>query len=217
MEALGEHAPICLEVEGTEVHSVSSMLTSLSGAYSTFRRGFTKERLLRFWLVGIVLTLAGCEQNKPTAPTADAVNGELTRELAESLLNKSFGSDAVVEVALTRPGYDELKGLGLLQTGGTFTDPKAIEAATGMKVVSGGTRLRLAKVNANVFDAIVPRKIKAVTGIATNQLTGHKEVEYVFENVFKDGNQEIVRCFERTEEAQATFRKYDDGWRIVKE
>jgi hypothetical protein len=169
-----------------------------------------KKSTLTLTLTLIACLLAGCDKRK----------GELTRSLAAEILNEQLARPSVTELQFNDSGIERAKSDGIIQASGPgmlpdyyfFTDK-------GLKMVSSvisENRTHYVPFANSSFRLKSPigERVREVTGISAIQAAGVSSVDYVTDYLFPSELQPVKQYFFSGRKATATFRKYDDGWRV---
>jgi len=165
--------------------------------------------LARFGCFFAAVMLLGCGQQTNAAETADvdATAKELSRPLAMALLNreaKFATTDKIYNI--NGPAFARAQSDGVWEKGGGWWQPTTAGAKYFVAVSLAATTLRHP----------LHREVTKVTGITDGPQPGVKVAEFTWH--FTDLTEPIAAYTgARTDEhaGQATFRRYDDGWRVV--
>jgi len=174
-------------------------------------------------LVALAMLFTGCNKT-PEQSLQDKRQGELTRELATTLLNEYLAQPSVDRLIFTNAGVQRAIQDGIVENkGGSSHMFDICFTHKGLFLVSNIVEPRdeyLADTN-DQFQIPLSRplseRVREVTGIAASGMPGISSVEYITDYIFPADIQSLAQYFYSGRKAQSAFRKYDDGWRVVPE
>lgn len=188
-------------------------MESLSRTSSSNNLG-TRTRLLPKTLLSLLAVIAiadidgGCNQE----PTSSSNNqkGELTREIATSVLMKHFASIRSLSATTLRfreGGYQSAIRDGII-------DARTHQFLAGEKRPG---RYATDSARGGYYfenDQPVPAKFGKVTGIALSSGPNAANVEFTIDYLLPSEMERLGQYLNISEIHTAVFQKYDDGWRI---
>lgn len=156
----------------------------------------------------IACLLAGCDKRK----------GELTRPLAAELINEQLASVSELSFNSDSDGAGRALRDGIIQEdqygmqGDRFTE-KGFKMVSS--VIAQNHIYHPAWVSANFrLKSPIAERVRDITGISAIPGTGVSSVEYVTDYLIPTELQPMAQYLYTGSKAKATFRKYDDGWRV---
>jgi hypothetical protein len=172
-------------------------------------------------LLVAALSFAACSKQPHTGqaskPLAAKPTGELTRELAAQLLNQHIATPHVWCISFKEGGLENA-----IRDGVVLPERDAINnyhfSDKGFALAGGfikkTTPIRKGK---DIFIQKTPigERILEVTGISLPSVSNTCEAEYTTDYLFPKEAEALRKYLYTGQRAKASFRKYDDGWRVA--
>ena len=203
------------------------------------------KRLTTFYAVATVFLICGCnkKQQEPVSPERlkaletelaqlkaaqtqaspqDKRKGELTRQLATELLNDFLVKPSISQLEFQDDGLTRAQQQGLVSEQGGFPPSYRFtdKGIAMVKDVIRQNRIELAPFGAQSpkFTLANPlaERVSEVTGIASTPF-GVTSVEYTTRYIVPIEMEPLFDYIFTGRKAQAGFRMYDDGWRVVEQ
>lgn len=157
--------------------------------------------------------------SKTSTPPKLDILGELTRPLAEKMLNEFLSSDEQSQLSFRDDGLDRARKDGLItRIPKTRSRPSVSYSLSeeGINVI--GKYITEYSISKSGFRLNEPLRLKVdrITGIASVPLMGEDfaDVEYVVTYQFLEGMRGILPYVYTGDRRTQAFQKYDDGWRV---
>lgn len=149
-----------------------------------------------------------------------AQQGELTRPLALKILSEQLAQPHINVLVFNDNGIRRAKQDGIIEDNHSY--PLGYRfTAKGLRMVQAFIKDNVIYFNGNDarcgLKSPIGERVVEVTGIAQSQMPGVSLVEYTAEYLLPSEMQQIKAYCYSGGKTQAFFRKYDDGWRIVKQ
>jgi hypothetical protein len=190
-----------------EIIPIPAVGQKLKVPFAIFKR-YEKEAPASFWL--------------PFQIEPD-LQAPLTREVAAQLLNEHLSQPHIRHLAFNKDGLQQAERDGIVAQAGGFPptyrfSDKGLSMARG--VANANTRIELAPLGMEdpkfPLASPIAESVTDVSGIALAPVPNICEVEYGTEYLVPNEFKPLLKYLWSGQRAKATFRKYDDGWRVAR-